>query len=321
MHDVSGNSLFTSKQLPTDGAWSITHVLLHAAAALLLCPVVHVFLKSEPLAFVGCVDGQMSPSNGQLAVGGTLDVSIALKEVICEKRTSALDIADLDGYRVKFSLEGPGQVVDTSDTTKQPGRQDPQTQFDATISNGAASFSVKATGPGSIVVTALTWRPPPDMKGFESQFSNAGSGDLVTTITATNVQPTVVKVLLAPAKAYRRCGDPITFTATAYNTQGAAVPSVNVGFAVFGDCSPEYDTKSALTNAAGSVSVKVSSHKPCAVAVVAAVSTSSGVVFSAPSHVIYFEEHEDLDRRERDYYGPDHHDRCGSSLWYLQGMC
>lgn len=118
--------------------------------------------------------------------------------------------------------------------------------------------------------------------------------------------PPVVKLLLRPTKAYRHCHDPITLTAQAMDAAGLPVANASVTFATFGDCKPIADTVVGSTDAAGMVSVTLSSDKPGAVAVVAAAANAQGVaVLSDPSNVIFFEEHRYVEDREPEYYGGD----------------
>lgn len=112
----------------------------------------------------------------------------------------------------------------------------------------------------------------------------------------------VAKLLLSPTKAYRRCGDPVTLTALALDANHAPVPGVNISFAVYGDCAPEY-SRPELTGVSGKTTVTIASREPGAVAVVAATQGPAGTVFSHPSHVVFFEEHSYVDRREHEYYG------------------
>jgi hypothetical protein len=90
------------------------------------------------------------------------------------------------------------------------------------------------------------------------------------------------------------------------------VAGVNVTLAVYGDCAPDY-VPFKLTDSNSRVQVDLLSHKPGAVAVVAAVNSINGIIIiSEPAHVIFFEEHGYADRREREYFG-DRGD--GDSHW------
>lgn len=162
-----------------------------------------------------------------------------------------------------------------------------ETTGTAYTNNGEAYFDLLATAPGKIII---------DVSG------DIKSGISGATVTATSISTAVTKLVLLPKKAYRRCGDPITLTATALNSLGGPVAGANVTLALAGDCKPEVSTTIAVTNAAGAAFFTLNGPEHGAIAAVAAVQTDTGVVLSGSSHVIFFDSHEYLDRRERDYF-------------------
>lgn len=139
--------------------------------------------------------------------------------------------------------------------------------------------------------------------------------------------PPVARLLLSPAKAYRHVHGPITVTALALDANSAPVSGAQVVLATYGDCEPRINQGNATTTAAGEATCTFMSTEPGAVSVVAATVNTQGLpVVSNPSHIIFFEEHHDIEEREDDYYkrgdeyhGDDYyHNRWAARQWPCQ---
>lgn len=174
---------------------------------------------------------------------------------------------------------------------------------------GYAWFVVQAIGIGEITVEAIA-----DGKKRLLQ-QDAFASINITVVSNVVPVPPVAKLVLEPAKVYRRCNDPLELTVTALNSTGGPVPGVNVSFALFGDCSPDY-TSTALTDSTGKARVSVDSKTPGALVVLAAANGPAGIVTSNAAHVFFFEDHGYLDKREREFYGHDHDDRPHGGFHY-----
>jgi hypothetical protein len=119
----------------------------------------------------------------------------------------------------------------------------------------------------------------------------------------TPVEPiTVAELLLSPAKAYRRCHDPITVVALALNASGRGVAGAKLAFSVQGDDKSSQQVVK-TTDATGRASFTIYGDKPEAITVVAAAVGADGApVLSQPSNLFFFEERQHVDHSERNYY-------------------
>lgn len=264
-------------------------LLLLLWAAVAAAVGVHIFLKSEPLSTN--LVATLTPSAAKSSVGSSLLVDIAVTGHV--KRIVETPAAGTPLYLV---LTGPGVITSTSPAptgSRKAATLPSDISSNAitfTDTSGHASFTVKALAVGTIRVAVLS-----------DLFSK---GNFLTSIDIIVVAAS--KLLLLPAKLYRRCLDPATLTVKAVNSVGNPVAGVNVSVAVSGDCNPEY-TSTVLTGADGKASVLIRGFEPGAVAVVAAAQGNDGIIISAPTHVIFFDDHKYLEEREQDYYGSQHH--------------
>lgn len=297
-------------------------VLLYLPLSLLVCCLppspacagLHVFFTSEPLAVCRYNGALTTGSSGSVNVGSTIEVTLTIDAAACEKLVNVgqgptVVFIEVTGPATAVKLEGGLDVSRIGPVT--PSRQTRQTVSYYAINFSTLDcstscrgiFGLQLTAPGNVAARATSYQ----LNGSEENFANPTDPALgfdLTAVAATG--PAVAKVMLLPAKAYRRCGDPISLTAIAYTSAGAPVPNTNISFALFGDCEPNADTATVLTNANGVARVKIIAHKPGAVAVVAAAAGGNGaVVISAPSHVIYFDNRDHIERREREYFGHD----------------
>lgn len=286
---------------PVSPAHNTPHVLTAQCLPLFLTDAgVHIFLKSEPLLI--CYGAYFTPTTAVLPVGQSLNVTIAVES--CAKRgvpdNSIVFVEVVPGT-------GNGIITQTSPYNAERhvaetlARQQRNGASTAYTLNGQAWFVVQSTVAGSFsVVTTDINKVPSNPPGR---------------ITITTSSASVSKLVVEPHKAYRRCGDHITFAATALDSNHVPVGGANVFFSAYGDCTPEYAQyeSSATTDAFGIAHVTLKSNTPCAVAVCAAVHIGNGsVVTTEPAHIIFFDEHSYAERREQEYFGGDDRRRYSS---------
>lgn len=262
---------------------------------------VHIFLKSEPLDL--CYDVFFTPTTAVLPVGQSLNVTVDVSS--CNKR----GILDTTVVVEVVPGTGDGSITQTSPPFSTPSSVVAETfasqkrDFRGVVYtiNGQGWFVVESTVAGSFSVVTTT--------------VNKVGPNTPARINITTSGGSVSKLVVEPHKAYRRCGDHITFAATALDSNHVPVGGANVFFSAYGDCTPEYAQyeSSATTDAFGIAHVTLKSNTPCAVAVCAAVHIGNGsVVTTEPAHIIFFDEHSYAERREQEYFGGDDRRRYSS---------
>lgn len=218
------------------------------------------------------------------------------------------------GTKVTFGLLGAAWAVDGSGLGNQLRRRSQasflQQNVDVYTENGEAWLLVQIGEEGPVSVSVEVSDFSVDENVFEPN-AIAITGLPAPTPPPPPLpppppapsSPPVAKLLLRPAKAYRRVHDSITLTAQALDTNDKPVVNAAVSFSSFGDCQPIQSTGVGTTDAAGLLSLTLTSSEPGALAVVAAAVNAEGVaVLSDASHVIFFDTRRYVEDREPEYY-------------------